>query len=159
MIPGVGEAAKAGKLAVKVGEDVVKAVDDGTKIAKDIDKGAHDAETLAKTSEKDISHLPYSKSRPKYAPDQAQRVYDNAKSEDGKVYDPHTQEELPWDKSKPRNGQWDMGHMPGKEYRKLRQRFESGEISKAEFLKEYRDPANYRPESVHENRSRKWEVP
>jgi uncharacterized Zn-binding protein involved in type VI secretion len=47
MIPGVGEAAKAGKLAFKVGKDVVKAVEDGSKIAKDIDKGA---EAIAKTT-------------------------------------------------------------------------------------------------------------
>ncbi|EPY2276962.1 GH-E family nuclease [Clostridium sporogenes] len=44
------------------------------------------------------------------------QVWENAKDPlTGKVYDP-TGKEITWDKAKPRNGQWDMGHLPDHKY-------------------------------------------
>ena len=102
---------------------------------------------------------PYSnpKQRPKYGKGQVDNVWENAKQPDGNVYDPNTGELLEWDKTKSRAGQWDMGHVSGKEYRKLHKDYMDGKISKDEFLKEYRDPKNYQPESPSANRSRKYE--
>ena len=74
-----------------------------------------------------------------------------------KVYDPNTLQELLWDKTKNRNGQWDMGHLPGKSYDQLKQRFLNGEISRKQFLNEYNNPANYRPEAASPNRSRQFQ--
>jgi hypothetical protein len=102
---------------------------------------------------------PYSnpKSRPKYADDQVQKVWDAAKQSDGKVYDPNTGEELTWDPNQSRAGQWDMGHKPGNEYWRLHEDYMDGKISKEEFLQKYRDPDNYQPESPSANRSHRWE--
>ncbi|MFV0336260.1 MAG: GH-E family nuclease, partial [Tropicimonas sp.] len=89
---------------------------------------------------------PYSdtKKRPKYATGQVDSVWENAKDEAGDVYDPNTGERLEWDRSQSRTGQWDMGHKPGLEYRKLHKDYMDGKISKEEFLKEYRDPKAFR---------------
>jgi len=65
-------------------------------------------------------------------------------------------EELSWDRSRNRTGQWDMGHLPDAAYEQLRQRFIDGEISREEFLDRYNDPTNYRPEAPSPNRSRKY---
>lgn len=50
--------------------------------------------------------------RPGYASDQVEQVWESAKSPDGLIYDPWDNEQLLWDRSKPRTGQWDMGHKP-----------------------------------------------
>ncbi|WP_246066797.1 HNH/ENDO VII family nuclease [Paenibacillus koleovorans] len=57
---------------------------------------------------------PYSNSsnRPKYGTGQVDEVWQNAKDANGKVYDPNAGEELFWDPTKLRAGQWDMGHVP-----------------------------------------------
>jgi hypothetical protein len=81
----------------------------------------------------------------------------NAKESDGKVFDPYTGEELNWDKSNPRNGQWDMGHRYGKSYQKLHQDYMDGKISYEEFLSEYRSPQNYNPQSINGNRGRRYD--
>ncbi|MCK6649161.1 MAG: HNH/ENDO VII family nuclease [Bacteroidia bacterium] len=106
-----------------------------------------------------IVKKPYSnpKNRPSYGKGQDEAVWNAAKQADGKVYDPNTGEELIWDKSKPRSGQWDMGHKKGKEYRKLWKDYMDNKISKEEFIKQYRNPNNYNPESPSENRSRRHE--
>lgn len=102
------------------------------------------------------TNKPYSKIRPSYGKGQVDVVWENAKQKNGKVYDPNTGELLNWDKtSKPRK--WDMGHKPGKEYRKLHKDYMDGKISKEEFLKQYRDPQNYQPEARSPNRSRRYE--
>jgi HNH/ENDO VII superfamily nuclease len=74
----------------------------------------------------------------------------------GRVFDPNTGDELIWDATKTRTGQWDMGHLPGKSYEQLRQRFINGEISRTQFLDEYNNPLNYRPEAPSPNRSRRF---
>jgi len=50
-----------------------------------------------------------------------------------------------------------MGHKPGKEYRKLHKDYMDGKISKEQFLREYRNPENYKPESRKENQSHRHE--
>lgn len=50
------------------------------------------------------------------------------------VYDPNTGELIAWDKSKPRNGQWDMGHKYGFEFWKNKKDYMDGKITKSEFL-------------------------
>lgn len=95
--------------------------------------------------------------RPSYKEGQVDDVWENARQPDGHIYDPNTGERLVWDKSKPRTGQWDMGHVPGKEYRKLHQDYLDGKISHEEFLREYNNPNNYRPEAPSSNRSHRFE--
>jgi hypothetical protein len=150
----------------KAGEDASK-LDKGADAARDVMKGAEDeargvdeasrakgADDVAPTESK-----PYSdpKNRPAYGKGQVEEVWNNAKDEQGRVYDPNTGESLSWDRSKSRFGQWDMGHLPGQEYRTLYQRYMSGEIDLKQFLQEYRDAANYRPESPSANRSHLFE--
>jgi len=90
-----------------------------------------------------------------YGKGQVEKVWKSAKQPNGKVYDPYTGEELKWDQSSSRT--WDMGHKPGKEYRKLHQDYMNGKISKEKFLEEYRNPNNYLPQSRQSNRSHKHE--
>jgi hypothetical protein len=93
----------------------------------------------------------------RYRKSVVEKVWENAKDANGKVYDPNTLEELQWDRSKTRSRQWDMGHLPGKSYDQLKQRFLNGEISKKQFLDEYNNPANYRPEGQSPNRSHRYQ--
>ena len=46
-----------------------------------------------------------------------------------------------------------MGHIPKAKYSKLRERYLSGEITKEDFLSEYRESKNYRVEDPLRNRS------
>jgi hypothetical protein len=85
------------------------------------------------------------------------KVWENAKDANGKVIDPNTLEELTWDCLKNRDGQWDMGHIKDKSYDQLKKRFLDGEISRKQFLDEYNNPANYRPEGRSPNRSRRYQ--
>lgn len=84
-------------------------------------------------------------SRPPYAEGQVDAVWEAAKDPNGRVFDPDGKE-LFWDRSRPRNDQWHMGHKPGQEYVKLVDRYVNGEITWDEFIHEYTDPNNYRPE-------------
>ena len=100
---------------------------------------------------------PYSKNRPSYRKGQVDEVWENAKDPlTGKVYDP-TGKEITWDKTKPRNGQWDMGHIPGEKYSEMHKLYMDGTITKKEFLEWYKNPKNYRPELPSTNRSHKYE--
>lgn len=100
---------------------------------------------------------PYSKSRPAYKKGQVEQVWENAKDQvTGKVYDP-SGKEITWDKSKNRNGQWDMGHIPGEKYSEVHELYMNDIITKKEFLEWYRNPANYRPELPSTNRAHKFE--
>ena len=150
MIPIVGPAKAFTENAVKV-------------VAKDV------AKSFAKTTEEDIAKQveeniakdfgtqPYSTSRPSYGKSQVEEVWENAKGRDGLVRDPNTREVLNWDTTQSRYDQWHMGHTPGNDYASLYQKYLNGEISKEEFLKEYRNSSNYRPEAPKENMSHKWE--
>ena len=126
--------------------------DDVARIANTADKvsdGAKAANNVAKVKK------PYSNNRPSYAKGQVEEVWERAKDKDGIVRDPYTGEVLTWDKSKPHT--WDMGHIEGEEYRKMHKRYMDGEISKDDFLKWFRNPDNYQPQSQYSNRSHKFE--
>jgi len=99
------------------------------------------------------------KNRPPYGPNQVEDVWESAKDYYGDVYDPNTGELLEWDPDMSRAGQWDMGHKPGFEYRKLHQDYMDGKINYDEFMYEYRNPDNYWPESPSANRSHAFEDP
>ena len=59
------------------------------------------------------SNKPYTKSRPKYGLNQVEEVWSaHVDGETGTAIDP-TGSVIIWDRTKPRNGQWDMGHKPG----------------------------------------------
>ena len=58
-----------------------------------------------------------------------------------------------WKPGESRQGKWDMGHLPGEEYRKTHRDYLSGKISREEFLEIYRDPNNYKVEDDKRNRS------
>lgn len=100
---------------------------------------------------------PYTTSRPNYGNGQVEQVWENAKDPvTGKVYDP-TGVEIKWDSTKPRNGQWDMGHIPGEKYSDMHELYMDEVISKKEFLSWYRNPNNYRPELPSTNRGHQFE--
>lgn len=100
---------------------------------------------------------PYAKNRPSYADGQVEKVYENARQPDGNVYDPHTGDPLPWDKTRSRNGQWDMGHVNGQKYSDVHSDYMQGQMTTEEFRKWYQDPAHYRPELPKNNRSHIYE--
>lgn len=93
----------------------------------------------------------------RYRKGMVQKVWDKAKDKDSKVFDPYTGEELFWDKSKSRQGQWDTGHKKGKSYDTLKKKFIDGKITYQQFLDEYNNPKNYFPQSMNGNRSRKYD--
>ncbi len=100
---------------------------------------------------------PYANSRPSYGSGQVEKVWENAKDpKTGKVYDP-SGAEITWDRTRPRSGQWDMGHIPGQKYSEIYQLYKNGSMSREKFLELYRDPGNYRPELPSTNRSHKFE--
>ena len=100
---------------------------------------------------------PYSKSRPSYGKGQVEEVWENAKGPDGVVRDPHTDEIITWDKTKPRSGQWDMGHTEKNKYSIFHEKYMKGIMIKEDFLKWYRNPLHYRPELPKINRSHRFE--
>ena len=118
---------------------------------------ANNDATMREALESGSGNKPYTNSRPSYGKNQVNEVWENAKDPiTGKVYDP-SGVEITWDKTKPRNGQWDMGHIPGEKYSEMHQLYMDDVISKDEFLEWYRNPKNYRPELPSTNRSHKYE--
>jgi len=126
----------------------------------------NDAKGIIKTSKKNLkiqsknptgnTKLPYSKGRLSYGKGQVEEVWENAKSPNGKVYDPYTGEEIVWVKSsKPRT--WDMGHKRNHKYKELHDNYIEGKIEKEDFIKEYRNPNNYQPQTRKSNRGHKYE--
>ena len=83
-------------------------------------------------------------------------VYNNGKNLFGNVYDP-SGSKVPWDRSKPRKGQWDMGHIPGQKYLVVHSKYVIEMMTPIEFVQWYRNPQNYRPELPSTNRSHKYE--
>ena len=130
----------------------------GAKIAEKVVKNAAVKSAVRKGVKKIAANFkPYAHHRPKYAKGQVEEVWRRAMDKDGIVKDPYTNEILVWDGKSPRN--WDMGHVRGKEYKDLHKRYMDGKISKEEFLREYRNPDNYVPQSRYSNRSHKFEAP
>ncbi|MGG3528911.1 GH-E family nuclease [Bacillus pseudomycoides] len=79
------------------------------------------------------------------------KVWDNAKDENGHVKDPINNEIM--NKGEP----WDMGHLPGYEFRKHKKSAEERGITREQFLDEHNNPDHYRPELPSSNRSHKGE--
>ncbi len=103
------------------------------------------------------SAKPYANSRPPYGKNQVEDVWNaHVNSKTGKATDP-SGVEFSWDRSRPRKGQWDMGHIPGQKYADVHRRYINDEMSLQEFLDWYRNPANYRPELPNTNRSHLFE--
>ena len=148
IIPGVDQAANAAKIA--------KRTADAADLVHDVERGT---EVFEQGVEATVKNLPYAnpKNRPKYGKDQVEDTWKQSMDENGKVFDKNTGEELFWNKAENRNGQWDMGHKPGQEYRDLHKDYVDGNITKQEFLDTYRDSQNYQAESVSGNRSHKYE--
>ena len=118
---------------------------------------ANNDAAMREALESGSGNKPYTNSRPSYGKNQVNEVWENAKDPiTGKVYDP-SGVEITWDKTKSRNGQWDMGHIPGEKYSEMHQLYMDDVISKDEFLEWYRNPKNYRPELPGTNRSHKYE--
>ncbi|MGW9825521.1 Flp pilus assembly pilin Flp [Brevibacterium pityocampae] len=125
--------------------------------------------------------------RPSYAPGQVEKVWEQSREqqiedyENGNLWDESTPPEKPshppaedsmwvldkngkwreitWKPGDSRQGVWDMGHLPGEEYRKLHEEYINGKITREDFLEKYRDPDNYQVEDPGRNRSHKDEKP
>jgi hypothetical protein len=50
-----------------------------------------------------------------------------------------------------------MGHTKQNKYSEKHKQYMDGEINKKEFLDWYRDPKNYKPESISGNKGHKYE--
>lgn len=112
--------------------------------------------------DKSGKRLPYSNSRPGYGKNQVDEVWENAKNGNGEVWvrdKDGNWAKVDWQPGQSREGAWDMGHLPGEEYRKLRDDYLSGKISKDEFLSRYRDVDNYEVAHPGRNRSHQDEAP
>ena len=118
-----------------------------------------DAAAAGTISPSGTAQKPYSnpRSRPKYSEGQVDSVWDGGRDAQGRVVDPNTKEELVWNRSAPRRDQWDMGHIPGEEYRRLHKDYMDGKITLDELKAAVRDPKKYRPEAPGPNRSRRFE--
>lgn len=73
------------------------------------------------------------------------KVWEAAKREDDKVYDPLTGKEMKKDEP------WDMGHKPGFEFRKHSDSAFRRGITRGQFLDEHNDPSHYWPELPESN--------
>ena len=82
-----------------------------------------------------------------YRKNAKESVWDKAKDEQGVVKNPITKKVM--DIEEP----WDMGHKPGHEFRKHQQSADDRKITRKQFLDEYNNPNNYRPELPESNRS------
>ena len=98
----------------------------------------------------------YWKNCPSFGKDQVKTVRENKAH--GKDYFINENSELiTWNKDIPRNGQWDMGHLPDQKYSDMYDRFLSGKMSEQEFLEWYRTAENYEPQTIPFNRGHKGE--
>ena len=106
---------------------------------------------------------PYWKVRPNYKSDQVEKVWELAKEEYDSYHIGNTEYidtkhgTVSWDRSKPRNGQWDMGHLKNEKYSEKYDEFLRGEISKDKFIEWYQTADNYEPQTIPYNRSHQGE--
>ncbi len=109
------------------------------------------------TSKKSSSKKKYATVRPKQRKSTIEKVWAaNVIEGLGMVLDP-SGVYITWDRTKPRNGQWDLGHKPGQKYSDWHKKYMNDEITEAEFLEWYHNPDNYRVESPSTNRSHRYE--
>ena len=76
-----------------------------------------------------------------------EKVWENAKGPDGIVRDPLTKNPMKFDEP------WEMGHKPQHEFWKHQVSAAERGISREQFLDEYNDPNDYRPETPETNSS------
>ncbi|MCX2429422.1 polymorphic toxin-type HINT domain-containing protein [Pedobacter sp. GR22-10] len=86
-------------------------------------------------------------------------VWDNAKNENGKVIDRISEQEINWDRSKPRGDQWHMGHDYGYEFSKHQQSAAARNIGVKDFRSEYNTSQHISPELPSSNTSHVGEAP
>ena len=84
-------------------------------------------------------------------------VWDNAKNE--KVIDRISEQEINWDRSKPRGDQWHMGHDYGYEFSKHQQIAAARNIGVKDFRSEYNTSQHISPELPSSNTSHVGEAP
>lgn len=106
-----------------------------------------------------------SSKRPSYGKKQVENLWNkymvkNPNSKHyGQVWDKKNKTWLSWDKTKKRQGQWDMGHIDGQLYRLNWEKYINNGFSddfdenEKKFLEWYRNNEHYRPEECHGNRS------
>ncbi len=150
LIPVVGVLGKGAANLLDSGSDVAKMTNNVADASSDVLKQGDNVVDTTKV-------MPYANSRPSYGKTQVQDVWDFYFDEtiDG-VLDP-SDSIIKWDSNFPRNGQWDMGHIPSQKYELKHNEYMQGVITKEEFLEWYQNPANYRPELPSTNRSHKFE--
>lgn len=90
-------------------------------------------------------------SRPGWKKGIRDEVWNKAKDAHGRVRDPVTGKYMSKDKP------WDMGHKPGHEFSKHQKSAMERGISREQFIKEYNNPDNLRPELPSSNRSHRGE--
>ncbi len=90
-------------------------------------------------------------SRPGWKKGIRDEVWNKAKDTHGRVRDPVTGKYMSKDKP------WDMGHKPGHEFSKHQKSAQERGISREQFIKEYNNPDNLRPELPSSNRSHRGE--
>ena len=157
IIAAVGSLLKSGDEAKLLGRNGANLIETGSNTLKRADDALDEAEDIAKAGKVPNNTKPYANSRPSYGKTQVEDVW-NAKvdPQTGKVLDP-SGANITWDRTIPRKGQWDMGHIPGEKYSGIHGQYMRGEISQKDFLAWYKNPANYRPELPSTNRSHKFE--
>ncbi|TWG97359.1 HNH/ENDO VII superfamily nuclease [Nocardioides sp. J9] len=79
------------------------------------------------------------------------KVWEAAKGPDGVVKDPVTGQIIK------QTDKWDMGHLPGMEFRKAADYAEAHGWTRKQFLDWHNDPSHYRPELPSSNRSHRGE--
>ena len=97
------------------------------------------------------------KHRPSYRKGVPEKVFERARMRDGVVKDPLVGTIIEWEPGQPRNGVWDMGHIPEQKYSKVHQEYLEGKMTPKEFRDWYNNPDHYRPELPSTNRSHQLE--
>ncbi|WKF84404.1 GH-E family nuclease [Lacticaseibacillus pantheris] len=86
-----------------------------------------------------------------------EQVYKRQVGSDGILRDPNTGEVIDWKPGEPRTGKVDFGHVTGKKYSEMFERYRDGEISLQE-LKDFQfNPDNFQLENPSANRSHLFE--
>ncbi len=159
----LGKAAEETATAAKVAEDAPKAADSAEAAATavkqqqmiNLAKAKGDALPASDVLKTDRNGVRISKTyrRPSWRVDTKKKVWENAKTEDGKVYDPKTGAEI-----KP-DDPWHMGHEPGYEFWKMQESAQAQGLSREQFLDMYNEPAHIRPELGISNVGHEMEAP
>ncbi|CAM1344007.1 hypothetical protein TAMYLO_410001 [Tenacibaculum amylolyticum] len=136
-------------------DDAVSTANNPNSSNLDVAEAAFNAVTTGKSKSKGPN--PQGKPRRPYLRKKTvTKTWEANKNSEGKVIDP-TGKEITWDKTKKRNGQWDMGHKPGKEFKKDWALYKKGELTWDQMKERYNDFTRYRPELPSTNRSHKFE--